>query len=70
LTDDNNRFNSKTGKKDSLYYCKEHPKFESIFAEEIKNHLRLAKEYAQENPDPTSYPNKGMKILSENTTSC
>ena len=30
LTGDNNRLNSKIVQKGSLYYCKEHPKFESI----------------------------------------
>jgi hypothetical protein len=46
-------------KKDSLYYCKEHPKFQNINIEEIENHLRYSKEHLQENPDSLPYRNSG-----------
>jgi hypothetical protein len=55
LIHDNNRLNSKIGQKGSLYYCKKHPKFESIYPKEVEHHLRYSNEHAQENPDIPSY---------------
>jgi hypothetical protein len=63
LTSDNNSLNSKIEQKGSIYYCKEHPKFENIYLE-VENHLRYSNEHAQENPDIPSYYNRDMEIPS------
>ncbi len=65
LTHDNNPLNPKIGKKGSIYYCKTHPKFESIHLEVVENHLLYSKEHSQEHPNISSYYNRDMEIQSK-----
>jgi hypothetical protein len=65
LTHDNNGLNPKIKQKGSFYYCKTHPKFESIHLEVVETHLLYSKEHSQEHPDILSYYNRDMEIQSK-----